>query len=131
MENQPQNPQNNEEQPQDEFTKLNELADKGELTPQSLQETLNKYAESLEQEFKATSSIDPANIPEYTRNFFKENVYTAAAQIVFLSNNADSESVRLRAAQTILQQAFADAEKDGDPIRELMQELAKNDGSPS
>lgn len=122
MENQKQNPSD-----EPSFNELDEAADKGELTAETLQETLNKYAQSLEQEYATKAQIDPQNIPEYTRNFFKDNVYTAAAQIVYLSNNADSESVRLRAAQTILQQAFVDAEKDGDPIRELLKELAGND----
>lgn len=112
--------------PEYEYERLSDLADSGELTQEKLQETLNKYAAALQQEFEDSTNKNPENIEEYTRNFFKNNIYAAAGQIVFLSNNSESDSIRLRASQFIVQQALADCHDDGDPIKDLLKELAKS-----
>ena len=115
--------------PEYEYEKLSDLADAGELTQAKLQETLNAYASALQEEFKASTAQHPENVEEYTRDFFKKNVHSAAAQIVYLSNNAFSESVRLRAASMVVTEALKDSRADGDPIRDLLNELASNDNT--
>lgn len=112
------------------YEKLSDLADAGELTEEKLQEVLNGYAKAFQEEFEKSVSNSPENVEEYTRDYFKKNVATAAAQIVYLSNNAFSESVKLRAAQMVVSEALKDSRADGDPIRELLTELAKNDPTP-
>lgn len=106
-----------------DFDELNEQADKGELTPEKLQDRLNSYHEAFRQEFESQIKSDPENVEEYTQDFFKKNVHSAAAQIVWLSNNADNESVKLNAAKYVVEQALRDANKDGDPIKDVLKEL--------
>jgi hypothetical protein len=115
--------------PDYEFEKLSDLADAGELTQENLQEMLNGYANALQQEFEANVAKSPDDVEVYTRDFFKKNVHSAAAQIVYLSNNAFSESVRLKAASLVITEALKDSRADGDPIRDLLKELAANDPS--
>lgn len=98
-----------------------------ELTEENLQATLNKYANAIRSEFEEATKEqeDLSRVEEYTRDFFKKNIHSAAAQIVWLSNNAESESVRLKAATTVLHEALADSRADGDPIKNLLNELTK------
>lgn len=95
---------------------------------------LSKYRKALAEEFareEATDSVltgldDPvSNVEKYTRNFFKQNLPDAAAQIVWLSCNSDSDSVRLRASKMIVDIALDDARQDGDPLKELLNSLKK------
>lgn len=95
---------------------------------EALQAELTKYKKALEEEFARStdgSSLDSAveNVERYTRDFFKKHMATAAAQVVWLSGNSTSDSVRLNASKYIIGEALADAKEQGDPIRELMQEL--------
>lgn len=96
-----------------------------ELTPESLQEQLNSYHKAIAEEFETKTSAVPEKLEEYTSDYFKQNVHFAARQIVWLSANAESETVRANCSKFVIQQAFADSEKDGDPIRDLMNELTK------
>jgi hypothetical protein len=115
-----------------EFEALKRLADDGELTAETLNAKLNSYAEAYRQEFETDSKADPDNVEEYTRDYFKKNIHVAAAQIVWLSVNSTSESVMLNASKYVIDAALKDAEAMGDPIRELMKSLQKNDAtSPS
>jgi hypothetical protein len=98
-----------------------------ELTPERLQETLNNYAEAFRQEFETSTAASPENVEEYTRDFFKRNIHSAAAQIVWLANNASSESVKLKACTTIVHEALAPSTTPDDPIKQLMLELSAND----
>jgi hypothetical protein len=94
-----------------------------------LQAELAAYKKALEEEFaRSPSPEDRAaeNVEKYTRDFFKKNLATAAAQIVWLSGNSTSDSVRLRACQIIVKEALEDARADGDPIRDLLRDLAKS-----
>jgi hypothetical protein len=50
----------------------------------------------------------------------------ALASIHWLSRHADSESVKLNAAKWIAEKAIDEANKDGDPIKAIMEELTKN-----
>ena len=125
MANKEQNNQNPENGPQEpDYNELSDLADAGELTEEKLQEELNKYAQALAQEFEAQVVEAPENCEEYTRDFFKKNLPAAAAQIVFLSNNAYSESVKLNAAKFVVTEALANTKQDGDPVKQFLKQLS-------
>jgi hypothetical protein len=94
-----------------------------EVTEENLQQKLNEYAAAFRQEFEESTKNSPDNVEEYTRDFFKKNIHSAAAQIVWLSNNAASESVRLAASKLVVHEALTDARADGDPIKELLASL--------
>jgi hypothetical protein len=93
-----------------------------------------KYADALHQEFAREQANDPdntishlddpvSNVEKYTRKFFRQNLPDAAAQIVWLSANSTSDSIRLRASTFIVKEALEDARAEGDPIRDLLHEL--------
>jgi hypothetical protein len=111
------------------FEELDSLADRGELTKESLQEELNKYVEAFQQEYETASQEQPENVEEFTRDFFKKNVPAAAAQIVWLANAAESENVRASMSKYVIEAAMATANADGDPIKELLSSLSKNDAT--
>jgi hypothetical protein len=101
--------------------------DKKDLTEESLQEELNKYRKAYQEEFESTVSNEGLeNIEEYTREFFKKNITTAAAQIVFLSGNGETDSIKLRASKMVVDLALADAAADGDPIKQFLKSLQKS-----
>ena len=128
------NPANNEENsetPKD--TESTEDTDSQELqfglSDGELQKELHSYAAALRQEFElsqsktATAENETQNVEKYTRDFFKKNLAHAAAQIVWLSSNSTSDSIRLKASQFIVKEALAGAQADGDPISELLRSL--------
>ena len=99
-----------------------------------LKKELHDYAKALREEFareqdqeNSTAGLtDPtSNAEKYTRQFFRQNLPDAAAQIVWLSCNSDSDSVRLRACQIIIKEALEDARAEGDPIKDLLSDLKK------
>ena len=98
-----------------------------------MQSKLNEYHKAFAEEFETKTKAAPENVEEYTKEFFKQNIHMAAAQIVWLAGNAESESIKLRAATTVVQEALADARADGDPIRDIINGLkikkAKTAGS--
>ena len=101
---------------------------------EELQAELHKYAKALREEFARAESPDDRaaeNVEKYTRDFFKKNLATAAAQVVWLSANSTSDSVRLRACQIIIKEALEDARADGDPIKDLLSGLMKSADDPS
>lgn len=102
-----------------------DLDSDADLTRVSLQEELNKYAEAYRQEYETMSQTNPENVSEYTTDFFRKNVHSAAAQIVWLANNAESESVRASSAKYIIERATADSDAAGDPIKDLLEQLSK------
>jgi 2-keto-4-pentenoate hydratase len=107
------------------MSEFDELNNDPELTQEKLQEKLNSYAEALRSEFEESTKESPENVEEYTRDFFKKNIHHAAAQIVWLAANSTSDSVRLRASQIVVSEALTDARADGDPIKDILAELAK------
>lgn len=111
------------------FEELDKQADSGNLTRQSLQDELNRYAAAYREEFELASKADPENVEEYTRDFFKQNIHQAAAQIVWLASNAESESVRGNMSKYVIEQATKDAEDAGDPVRALLKKLQNNDAT--
>ena|SRR5215472_613167 len=95
------------------------------ITDESLQAELQSYAAALRAEFAtAQASSTTPDVERHTRDFFKKNVQDAALQIVWLAHNSDSDSIRLKASTFIIKEAFDSSRADGDPIAELMRELA-------
>lgn len=104
----------------DEF---NDMMNDPELTQETLQKKLNDYSAAIRQEFEESTKADPNNYEEYTRDFFKKNIHSMAAQVVWLANNSDSDSVRLSACKYGIDMALAQSKEDGDPIKALLSEL--------
>lgn len=98
-------------------------ARKGELTEANLQQKLNEYSLALKQEYETKTKERPDDLEEHTRDYFKDNLHNAAHQVVWLSNNADSESVRLSSCKLIIATALEQSKADGDPIAGLLAEL--------
>ena len=109
-----------------------EVSDKLKVTDESLMAELNAYAEALRQEFaESQSRQEQPDVEKHTRDFFKKNIQDAALQVVWLAHNSDSDSVRLRACQIIIKEAFDQAQQQGDPLKELMLELSKPTPTPN
>lgn len=100
------------------------------------------YADALRQEFAREETEtrdseishldDPvSNVDKYTARFFRQNLPDAAAQIVWLMSNSESDSVRLKAAKMVLDLAREDAKRDGDPIRDLLIKLRTTPTAPA
>lgn len=117
------NNDDNLEATSENFDELAAKAETGELTEASLQQKLNEYSAALKQEYETKTAASPENLEEFTRDFFKKNVHSMAAQVVWLANNAESESVQLSACKYGIGLAFAQSEEDGDPIKNLLKEL--------
>jgi len=115
---------NNEETPKDP---PNEEPLTFGLSDEALQKELHSYAQALRQEFEdsqaKTQDNETQNVERYTRDFFKKNLAHAAAQIVWLSSNSTSDSIRLKASTFIVKEALAASANDGDPISELLRSL--------
>src|SRR5687768_3543538 len=108
--------------PQRDFEEL--MAD-DDLTEEKLQERLKAYQQAYKEEFEVALKNDEAlaNVETYTRDFFKKNVSEAAAQIVWLSQNSTSDSVRLAACKLVVSEALIDSRSDGDGINEIIKKL--------
>lgn len=90
---------------------------------------LKNYALALQQEYENKVEETPDNVQEHTKDFFRAKVHTAAAQIVFLADHAESETVKLNANKFILTQAFAEEEDEKNPLAALLKGLKKNDAT--
>lgn len=97
--------------------------DENEVTSENVHQYLNEYAAAMRSEFEDKTKATPDNVEAYTTDFFKSNIHAAAAQIVFLATNSDSDSVKLRASQFIIERALTDGRADGDPIKDLLKKL--------
>ena len=109
----------------DESNEFEELMKDDSLTQESLNEKLQQYRAAVEQEFESSVKSDPDNLTEHMHEFFKNNTAQAAAQIVWLAHNAESESVRKDLLKYIVDRGLEDAKKDGDPIMEALGKLQK------
>lgn len=108
------------------------MGNESDLTPEelnNLRQEHQSYLEAYKQEFQENAAKEPEEAETYARDFFKKNVPTAAAQIVWLSQNAESEAVKLNAAKTILAEAFANGRAVGDPIKDILTNLTKPSSS--
>jgi hypothetical protein len=111
----------------EEFDELKDKADSGELTQETLQQRLNEYSAALKAEFETQTKENPENVEEYCKDFFRRNVHSLAAQVIWLANNAESESVQLSAAKFGIGMALDEAKGEGDPIKDLLKSLQAND----
>lgn len=99
---------------------------------EALQAELQSYAAALRSEFQEAQAKETApDVEKHTRDFFKKNVQDAALQVVWLAHNSDSDSIRLRASQFIIKEAFEEGTREGDPIKQLMNELTKQPTGPT
>lgn len=121
---QPEQPSNNYE---DDFARLTSDPN---LTEEKLKEEMSRYEQALEQEMNVKAESDPENIEEYTSNFFRGNAHFAAAQIVWLAMNAESETVRGNMSKYILDTAYKVEKENQDPIANIIAGLKANDGKP-
>lgn len=100
------------------------------LPEDTAQRMLNNYSEALRSEFEMSIAVEPDNVPEYTHKFFREHVSIAAAQIVHLAVNAESDTVKFSASKFIVNAGMAEAMLEGDPIKDLLKQLQGNDKKP-
>lgn len=107
------------------FEQLDKLADEGKLTEDMLQIKLQEYQTAIQQEFESKAVDTPENVEEHLTEFFRKSAPSAASQIASLAMNAESESVRLSANKLIIQYAILEADRDGDPIKDLLKNLRK------
>src|SRR5665213_3571418 len=114
------------------FEELSALADEGKLTRESLQGQLDAHSRALREEFELSTKETPEtdNLEKFTKDFFKSHLHSAAAQIVHLANNADSETVRLSSSKYIIEAALVQNEEDANPLAALLKDLVKNDPVP-
>lgn len=101
------------------------------------------YAAALHEEFAREDQLldgpdsishldDPtSNVEKYTQKFFRQNLPDAAAQVVWLMANSESDSVRLRAAQMVINIAREDAKVEGDPLKDLLASLRSTPTAPA
>lgn len=126
--------ENNTEQAQDAEPYVpksyDELAADPELTEEKLQQELTNYAQALREEFERRNGDEPEEVASHTHDFFKANVHHAAAQIVWLSINAESETVKLNASKFIVSQAVSEEEARQDPLKAILEGLKNNDNKP-
>lgn len=102
----------------------NSLDPRGEDDPEAV---LANYALALRQEYEISVAEEPDNVQEHTKDFFQKRAHYAAAQIDWLANHAESETVKLNANKYILTMAFADEEDEKNPLAELLKSFQKND----
>lgn len=115
----------------EELKGFGELSNDPDLNAETLQKELAKYRKAYAEEYETAMEQTPENAPEYTQKFFRQNLPEAAAQIVWLAHNADSESVRLSALKLIVSQAILDATSEGDPVKDLLKQLSEKKKSPT
>lgn len=106
------------------------LSNDPELTQEKLAAELQAYSQALREEFEAKTEKEPENVEEHIKGFFRANVHTAAAQIVWLSINAESETVKLSASKEIVRLAVAAEQDDKDPVANILAQLKSNDKKP-
>lgn len=111
----------------DEPRDFDELMSDPNLDQKMGETELQKYAKALQQEFEKKSAVEPDNVEVYLKEFWKANVHSAAAQIVWVSNHSTSDTARLAASKFIVQEAFAEEQAGQDPVRDLLKQLAGND----
>jgi len=111
---------------------FDEFEEKQELTEADLQAQLAAYQAAIRAEYEVQSSEaqTPREMEEITGDFFRRNASSAAAQIVWLSQNSSSDSVRLAAAKYVIDRGFKEQAESGDPIKEIIAGLQANDKKP-
>lgn len=98
-----------------------------EAEVKNLQEQHAAYVKALNEEFERKTAVEPENVDQHMKDFFKANVHYAAAQVVHLSMHADSETVRLSASKLIITEARQAEEAAKDPMKAIIEGLQNND----
>lgn len=101
-----------------------------EFTEEDLRLELAKYSKALKEEFETSIAAEPENVAEHSQTYFKAHVPSAIAQLVWLANNAESETVRMNASKYVFEQASKKEEADKDPVSALLRKLVNNDKKP-
>lgn len=106
-----------------DFDELMAKKARGELTDLDIQKELQNYRQALEEEYTAKTEEAPDNTDSHVRDFCRTHVASALAQIVFLMENSDSDTVKMNASKFIVTEAKDESRKDGDPIAEILRGL--------
>lgn len=96
-------------------------------TPESLEAKLQAYARAVRTEFETSEQAKEAgneNAEQFSIDFAKENLANNLAQVQWLAQNSTTDNVRLSAAKYMIQLAREDAANEGDPIKNLLNELS-------
>lgn len=111
----------------DDFARLTSDPD---LTEEKLLEEMNKYEKAFEEEMNVKAEANPEDVEQHTSDFFRANAHFAAAQIVHLAMNAESETVRGSMSKYILDTAYKVEKESQDPIVNIIKKLQENDSKP-
>lgn len=117
--------------PADKLSWQIEHLDPGEpVSEETLQLMLHNYSDALRQEFEIEVNNDPDNTPAFTHKFFREHMHIAAAQIVHLCTAGETDNIKLNASKFVVIMGNKQADEEGDPIKNLLAELTRNDKKP-
>lgn len=95
-----------------------------ELTQQSLESKLRSYHDAMRSEFEiAEKAKDEAGAQKAVNEFLREHVPVALANIVYLMQHSTSDSVRLSASKTVINEVLKGELGAGDPVEELINSL--------
>jgi hypothetical protein len=117
------NPEDNDSNGTPEDDNLKSFDELKGMSPEDVQTELQRYHKAFEEEFEKSQEDNSENVHENTQRFFQRNLPHFLAQIVFLSQNAESESVRASMSKFGIQEALKAAEKEGDPVKQLISQL--------
>lgn len=112
-----------------EFKEL-DLTHNPDLTEEEIAEIRSiheNYILALKQEFESNQQKEPESVRQFTDDFMKKHVPAAAAQIVWLSMYAESETVKLNASKTIVSIAREQEDTGKNPIGDLINSLTKKE----
>ena len=98
------------------------------LTEEEMRARLANYAKAIQEEYETQRAATPEDeVVTSTKEFFRNHIGEAAAQIVYLANNAASETVRLNASKYVIEEANAKSDTGrGSEIDNLLEKLTKN-----
>jgi hypothetical protein len=119
------NPSNDLNPEEPTFNELMQRADAGKLTQNDMNKILSDYAKAVREEFEMATAANPDNAEEAARDFARNHQGESLAQIHWLSLHSDSDSVKLNASKYLVQLAISESNADGDPIKQIMNDLMK------
>lgn len=105
-----------------------------EANEKLLQEQLHKYQEAIRSEWETTEqynegTLDPSKIRAKTKDLLTQAVPKAVASMLYLSQHAVNEQVKLKAATYIIDKAIGkESGLVGDPLSELLQDIEEAKG---
>lgn len=105
--------------------------DEDALSKDEQESELQRYRRACEEEFNLkegdVSNLTASEIREKTRDILTKAVPSAVGTLTYLAKHAKNESIRLKAATTIVERALGrdNAGLVGDPFEEMVRELNK------